>query len=127
MLLFYYSKHEKPRISYEDYDCCSIVTIIPMFGYVYIGGMARQNTHTCVIKLDFFDIFSVSLCYIYELIAAGPRSKNGPDPSINSTNDKEGEEDLDLHARFVLYLVIIFKQTSRSSLRWQILMLHKVG
>ena len=62
-LLFCYSRHLKPSISYKEYDCYTNVTIVLVFRHVHIGGMAKQHIHYCIIKFDSFDTFSVSLRY----------------------------------------------------------------
>ena len=55
-LLFFHSRYEKPGSSSKEYDSCLVVVRLLYYGYessfvlafrhVYIGGMAKQQTHT---------------------------------------------------------------------------------
>ena len=57
----------------------------------------------------------------------GLRVKKDPGPSINSTKDKEGEGEADLHIWVCAVLSDDVWLTSKNNLKWQNLMSLKVG
>ena len=69
--LFCQYRHQEPRILYEGYDCCTFLYngykcwFVLVFGHLYLGGMAKQQTHHCVIKSVPFAIFSVRVTLQY--------------------------------------------------------------
>ena len=64
---------------------------------------------------------------VYKLIAAGLQTQQDPSPSTNSTDNKEGEEEVDLYVWIYAILSDDIWLTLRNSLRKQNSISPKVG